>query len=640
MKLYITFVLVFLMGTTHVFSQNDVDSLKRVLNSATGPAQKLPILVQLGNIMENEDLAKAKDYYLSAIEIGEQLKDTTLYKMYINAGRVFANTPNYDSASVYFEKAFQYCVSNGIMHCKARALMMKSYVSRETSKLDESIEYNLEALSILLELKDSTGIARAYEEISCDLYRKGKADEAMDYALKSIGIAEKVNAEPQLIYSLSAAGNAALLIPDGKLAYDYYDKAIKLSIKLGYPEANIALLYNDRGNALKYQGRFEDAILDYKKVIASTGKSRMGMAEAMAEANLGDVYMKMKDYPQALTYKLKSVKRQEEAGMKSNLIENYFHISKIYEEMGNYALSLEFHKKYSAIKDTIMSTEKDAKFSELLTKYETVEKDSRLAVQQAQISRQSIVQWTIIGVAVALSFILFLLYRNYLNKQKLNATLSKTNSLLGAKNSENELLLKEIHHRVKNNLQTISSLLNLQSANISDAGALEAVRESQSRVSSMALIHQKLYQGERLAAVEMKDYFNTMGESIFDSFGIKSQNVTFKVEMDHLELDVDTAIPVGLIVNELITNSLKYAFPDGREGLVQLSLNADEHQNIELRIKDNGIGIHSEEKSVKQSGFGTRLVQLLTIQLEGELEQSTNDGITTIIRFKQGLKAA
>ncbi|MBK7427791.1 MAG: tetratricopeptide repeat protein [Saprospiraceae bacterium] len=640
MKLYITFVLVFLMGTTHVFSQNDVDSLKRLLNSATSPAKKLPILVQLGNIMENEDLAKAKDYYLSAIEIGEQLKDTTLYKMYLNVGRVFANTPNYDSASVYFEKAFQYCVSNGILHCKARSLMMKAYVSRETSKLDESIEFNLEALSILLELKDSIGIARAYEEISCDLYRKGKADEAMEYALISIDIAEKVNAEPQLIYSLSAAGNAALLIPDGKLAYDYYDKAIKQSIKLGYPEANIALLYNDRGNALKYQGRFEDAILDYKKVIASTGNSRMGMAEAMAEANLGDVYMKMKDYPQALTYKLKSVKRQEEAGMKSNLIENYLHISNIYEEMGNYALSLEFHKKYSAIKDTIMSTEKDAKFSELLTKYETVEKDSRLAVQQAQISRQSTVQLAIIGVVAALIFILFLLYRNYLNKQKLNAALSKTNSLLGAKNNENELLLKEIHHRVKNNLQTISSLLNLQSANISDVGALEAVKESQSRVSSMALIHQKLYQGERLAAVEMKDYFNTMGESIFDSFGIKSLNVAFKVEMDNLELDVDTAIPVGLIVNELITNSLKYAFPDGREGLVQLSLNADQYQNIELKIKDNGIGINAEEKSVKQSGFGTRLVQLLTMQLEGEMEQSTNDGITTIIRFKRGLKAA
>lgn len=640
MKLYFTFGFVFLICIANVYSQKEVDSLKQLLNSASSPAQKLPILVQLGSIMENEDLALARDYYFNSIKIAEAIKDTSIYRLYLSAGRVYANTPNYDSASVYFEKAFQYCVSNGIMHCKARALMMKSYVSRETSKLDESIEYNLEALSILLELKDSTGIARAYEEISCDLYRKGKAAESMEYALKSINIAEIVNAEPQLIYSLSAAGNAALLIPDGKLAYEYYDRAIKLSKKLGYPEANVALLYNDRGNALKYQGRFEEAILDYKKVIASTGNSRMGMAEAMAEANLGDVYMKMKDYPQALTYKLKSVKRQEEAGMKSNLIENYLHISQIYEKLGNYPSSLEFHKKYSAIKDTIMSVEKDAKFAELLTQYETVEKDSKLAIQQAQISRQNAVQWAIIGVALALIFILFLLYRNFRQKQKSNATLSHTNFLLGVKNEENELLLKEIHHRVKNNLQTISSLLNLQSANISDAGALEAVRESQSRVSSMALIHQKLYQGERLAAVEMKDYFNTMGESIFDSFGIKSQNVSFKVDMDHLELDVDTAIPVGLIVNELITNSLKYAFPDGRQGLVQLSLNADEHQNIELRIKDNGIGINSEEKSVKQSGFGTRLVQLLTIQLEGEMEQSTHDGITTIIRFKQGLKAA
>jgi two-component sensor histidine kinase len=640
MKLYFTFGFVFLMCIVNLYAQNEVDSLKRLLNSAGSSSQKLPVLAELGSLMENEDLTLAKNYYLSAIDIAEALKDTTIYKLYLSAGRVFANTPNYDSASVYFEKAFQYCVSNGIMHCKARSLMMKSYVSRETSKLDESIEYNLEALAILLELKDSIGIARAYEEISSDLYRKGKAKDAMDYALKSIEMAEKVNAEPQLIYSLSSAGNAALLIPDGKLAYEYYDRGINLAKKLGYPEANIALMYNDRGNALKYQGRYQEAILDYNRVISASGKSRMGMAEAMAEANLGDVYMKMNDFARALPYKLKSVKRQEESGMKSNLIENYFHISQIYEKLGNYAASLEYHKKYSTIKDSIMSVEKESKFTELLTKYETVEKDSKLAVQQAQISRQSTVQWAIIGVVAALIFILFLLYRNYLNKQKSNAVLSKTNSLLGAKNSENELLLKEIHHRVKNNLQTISSLLNLQSANISDAGVLEAVKESQSRVSSMALIHQKLYQGERLAAVEMKDYFNTMGESIFDSFGIKSQNVAFKVEMDNLELDVDTAIPVGLIVNELITNSLKYAFPDGREGLVQLSLKEDQHHNIELKIKDNGIGFSSEEKSGKQHGFGTRLVQLLTLQLDGEMEQNTDDGITTIIRFKQSLKAA
>lgn len=628
------------MCIANVYSQNEADSLKSLLNNATSPAQKLPILVELGNIMENEDLTLAKKYYLSAIEIAEVLEDTSIYKLYLNAGRVYANTPNYDSASVYFERAFQYCVSNGILHCKARSLMMKAYVSRETSRLDESVEYNLQALSILEELKDSIGIARAYEQISCDLNRKDKGVEAMEYALKSIEIAEKINAERQLLYSYSAAGDAALLIPDGKLAYGYYDRGLNLAIKMGYTEANLALFYNDRGNALKYQGRFEEAIQDYKRVIATVGKSSMGMAEAMAEANLGDVYMKMNDFAKALPYKLKSIKRQEESGMKSNLIENYFHISQIYEKLGNYAASLEFHKKYSSIKDSINSVEKEAKFTELLTKYETVEKDSKLAVQQAQISRQSTVQLAIIGVVAALIFILFLLYRNYLNKQKLNAALSKTNSLLGAKNNENELLLKEIHHRVKNNLQTISSLLNLQSANISDVGALEAVKESQSRVSSMALIHQKLYQGERLAAVEMKDYFKTMGESIFDSFGIKSQNVALKVEMDNLELDVDTAIPVGLIVNELITNSLKYAFPEGRQGIVHLSLNADQYQNIELKIKDNGIGINAEEKSVKQSGFGTRLVQLLTMQLEGEMEQSTNDGITTIIRFKQGLKAA
>lgn len=640
MKWYFTFGLVFLMCMANVSGQNEVDSLKGLLNSTNSPAQKLPILIQLGDRMENEDLSQAAKYYLSAIQIAEGLKDTGIYRLYINTGRVFANTPNYDSASVYFEKAFQYCVSKDIMQCKARSLMMKAYVCRETSRLDESIEFNLEALSILLKLQDSIGIARAYEEVSSDLYRKGKADQAMEYALKSIEMAVKINAESQLVYSFTTAGNAALLIPDGKLAYDYYDKGINLARRLGYSDANLALLYNDRGNALKYQGRFEEAIQDYKRVIATVGKSSMGMAEAMAEANLGDVYMKLNDFSKALPYKLKSVKRQEASGMNSNLIENYFHLSKIYEKMGDYATSLEYHKKYSSMKDTILSVEKDAKFTELLTQYETVEKDSKLAVQQAQISRQRTIQWAIIGVVFGLIFILFLLFRNYRTKQKSNASFARTNSLLAAKNAEIELLLKEIHHRVKNNLQVISSLLNLQSANISDEGALEAVKESQSRVSSMALIHQKLYQGELLATIEMRDYFYTMGETIFDSFGITSDRVSLNVEMEKMELDVDTAIPVGLIVNELLTNSLKYAFSDGRNGIVELSLVQDKDQNIELRIKDNGVGISPGNNNSGLPGFGTRLVQLLTAQLEGEMEQSMDSGIATTIRFKLSKKAA
>ncbi len=186
--------------------------------------------------------------------------------------------------------------------------------------------------------------------------------------------------------------------------------------------------------------------------------------------------------------------------------------------------------------------------------------------------------------------------------------LEKTNGLLEIQNAKNEVLLKEIHHRVKNNLQTISSLLSLQSKTIEDQGALDAVQESQNRVTSMALIHQKLYQGENLAAIEMRDYFETIGREILNSFGEKANGVTLDINMSEIELDVDTAIPIGLITNELITISLKYAFNQKGNGKISITMNKDENNLIQLRIADNGTN-QSAGMSEGGSDFGTIVSQ-------------------------------
>lgn len=203
-------------------------------------------------------------------------------------------------------------------------------------------------------------------------------------------------------------------------------------------------------------------------------------------------------------------------------------------------------------------------------------------------------------------------------------------------NQEKELLLKEIHHRVKNNLQTVSSLLNLQSEHIEDDSVKEAVAEGQHRVQSMALIHQKLYQRENLAAIEMKDYLGQLGEGLLESFGVDANRVQIKLEMQELELDVDSAIPIGLIVNELLTNSLKYAFPDERKGEITLSLDLTAEKILSMKLKDDGVGIDGVKNS-KGTAFGSQLIRLLTRQLGGkriELEEAGFGVLFTFTRFK------
>ena len=199
------------------------------------------------------------------------------------------------------------------------------------------------------------------------------------------------------------------------------------------------------------------------------------------------------------------------------------------------------------------------------------------------------------------------------------------------KNQENELLLKEIHHRVKNNLQVISSLLNMQSRSVKDTVVRSAIRESQARVQSMSLIHQKLYRGKNLAAIEMKGYLQTLADNLIDAY-MEEEEVEVKVDMQQLELDVDYAIPLGLIVNELITNSLKYAFPKQKKGAIEIKMKQNQDKII-LEIGDNGVGEKAATVKKDGGGFGSELIELLTMQLKGKLDLSTDNGYHTRLSF-------
>jgi two-component sensor histidine kinase len=212
----------------------------------------------------------------------------------------------------------------------------------------------------------------------------------------------------------------------------------------------------------------------------------------------------------------------------------------------------------------------------------------------------------------------------------------RKNNLLQKQNREKEFLLKEIHHRVKNNLEIVSSLLALQSAKLDDPNIAEAIQKSQQRVQSMSMIHQKLYQGRSIAAIEMKDYFVNLGNSLINSYGAE-QRITLRCEMKDIDLDVDMAIPIGLIVNELLTNSMKYAFPDDRAGEITLAL-WEKGSLLHLTVNDNGIG-RMVDKATEGTGFGSQLIDLLTRQLDGKMKLTVDKGTRVFFEFQHN-KAA
>jgi PAS domain S-box-containing protein len=201
---------------------------------------------------------------------------------------------------------------------------------------------------------------------------------------------------------------------------------------------------------------------------------------------------------------------------------------------------------------------------------------------------------------------------------------------------EKEVLLKEIHHRVKNNLQVVSSLLGLQSRTIADAATRKMFQESQNRVHSMALIHEALYQSENLSKIDFPAYIDQLAAHLFRSYGADSTRVRISALIADLRLPIDTAVPCGLIVNELVSNSLKYAFPGERTGVVRIEMREEECGRIRLEVLDDGVGLPEGVGFDSTKSLGLRLVRTLADQLSGSIELTGTAGTRVAITFHSG----
>jgi PAS domain S-box-containing protein len=199
-------------------------------------------------------------------------------------------------------------------------------------------------------------------------------------------------------------------------------------------------------------------------------------------------------------------------------------------------------------------------------------------------------------------------------------------SQIRASLKEKEVLLKEIHHRVKNNLQIISSLLNLQSHYIEDPESRQLFRESQNRVRSMALIHEKLYRTDNLAQIDLGEYIRDLTYYLFRAYDAKSKELSFCLEASPIRIGIDTAVPCGLIINELITNALKHAFPNGSGGEIRISLQTIPEDQLVITIRDNGVGFPLTTELSQSKSLGLQLVNTLVSQLEGVITMQHQDG--------------
>jgi two-component sensor histidine kinase len=198
---------------------------------------------------------------------------------------------------------------------------------------------------------------------------------------------------------------------------------------------------------------------------------------------------------------------------------------------------------------------------------------------------------------------------------------------------EKEVLLREIHHRVKNNMQIISSLLNLQIQHVKDEEAENVLKESQGRVKSMAMIHEKLYQSDSFSKINFKNYAERLVRDIFFSYGIKSHSIVPVLDIEDIKIGIDTAIPLGLIINELVTNSVKYAFSEYKGTIkIEFKSSAD---GLELIVADDGIGLPKDFNFENTKTLGLQLVNSLVKQIDGKIKLDISNGTEFKITFKE-----
>jgi two-component sensor histidine kinase/tetratricopeptide (TPR) repeat protein len=618
-------VLFFIFLFQITIAQNTALSvLEENLQAEKNVTKKLEIINDIVAIYFNTDMRQALVYAKQGVALAEKSDDKNWQpKFYEMQGRTYANLLVLDSASIFFKKAERGYIAVNDKKGQAKTYFKMAWVHRKNGQLDQALQKDLEGLKLMETINDKTGICDAMTRISDNLTRQNRLKEALNYAKKAIIIADENKLTSELFFVNFNAGDVAMSMSKYQESFNYYDKALSIAKKQNLGAPTLSDILNSRGNAHKRLDKYKEALKDYEKAMNFAKKSNYQNAINTVTANLGEINLLLENYNEALNYQLETVRLQESNSDTANLVENYHHVSTIYAKLGNYKSALAFKQKAYNLRDSIASMESDAKMSEMLTKYETEKKEETIASQESIILQQGLIQNLVIGLAVLLFGLLILGYISFQSR-------AKKNRLLASKNAENELLLKEIHHRVKNNLEVVSGLLALQSSQIDDQSTKDAMQESQNRVNSIGIVHQKLYQGTNLGAVEMKDYVLNLSESILDSFGATGK-VDLELAMEQLDLDIDTAVPLGLIINELITNAVKYAFPNKEHGKLTIKLERQKDNVLHLVVSDNGVG---KSGITYGTGFGGQLISLLTNQLNGTMTEENENGTTVIFDFK------
>jgi len=625
----------------------------------------------------NHNIPAIENYYRSLNYYQKRNDSLMMQEIYQWLGLCLAHESFYDSGKVYLNKSLTIAQKTKNYSGEAQANLNMARLYKSIGLYHESLRYCHAALGacdllnnpeLRWKIKNFTGYIylqgnmhkeaiEIFNETARDIYLYPNQPEEIYRLLYYISqlnsyLKEYAKAKQNLIQSIEAAkkiknkqlstyfiglthralGEIYNLANAFDSAYYYYNLALmnkELTLDK-HAEGQIIYCLGD----LYYKENKPDSALKYFKESAKIHSENKEIDRLLwANLGLGKTYYNLNKKKLAKKYLSYAANEEIDEQNMEVLAESARLLSIIYDEENNFRRAYEYFKIYKNASDELFNADKVKKIAQLELENDFEDREQKLKydreqekiAMEARIKQNKIVRnFSAGGLVMTLALLLFI-YRSYKQKQK--------------SNFEKEILLKEIHHRVKNNLQIISSMLSLQGNYLSDQKIKDAVNESQGRVKSMALIHQMLYQHDKFSSLDIKEYIGQLVDSISASFDPGKKKISTILKIEQIFIDIDTAIPLGLIVNELLTNAYKYAFPDERKGTVAISLRKENDEKFNLVIKDNGIGLPEKNQIAKQSkSLGLNMVNILTRQIKGDLHITVSEGTQFNIHFAEVIR--
>ncbi|MDB4922958.1 histidine kinase dimerization/phosphoacceptor domain -containing protein [Mucilaginibacter sp.] len=508
-------------------------------------------------------------------------------------------------------------------------------------KFGEPLRYALETVRVAEAARDSIGLGGFYGRVGV-LYATEDPthQEARKWLEKAIYTMIRTGNDnvlyltvANLIYSLNAKGNL------NKAWNILLEVSKKMPPKTPVDKLNYNMAYSWCYIMAKNYDMAEKYLVRADSIEQQLEKNGYSFQRAAVTEGLGDLYFFKGDYGKArINYeRYLSDPSRAGTGLSSELyaLEKLIRIDSIQRDN---ASAVRHFKLYKKLADSNYVISKTRQAEELQVKYATEEKESQIALlnqnaklEKVNLNKVRLIKNVTIGGIVLVVIIAGLLYRQSRLTKKSNQVITHKSELLKRLLTEKEWLLKEVNHRVKNNLHMVISLLESQAMYLEN-DALEAMETSKHRIFSMSLIHQKLYQSDDVKTIDMSVYLPELVNYLRDSFDA-GKYIHFSIEVDPVQLSIAQAIPLALVLNEAITNSIKYAFPGNRRGEISIKMRQT-CENIELIIRDNGVGMVMAREDTDLNSLGLKLMRGLIEEISGQIQFENNNGTVIRITFK------